>query len=131
MPVGSLAERFGRTKIACFGRVFGYVAYLVIIFTPLTNPEYLIMASFLEGLRMVMFVGWRAFDQELVPLETRGRWSGISMLANGMAGVIAPIIGGVIWEINPDLIWWISLIGDALIVLPLMIIIARRTSKMS
>ena len=95
---------------------------------PLTETEqgvlqYLIIASLMEGLQTALFIGWTAFDQELIPLEGRGRWSGITMLTHGIIGVIAPILGGVIWNLNPDYIWWINLIGDAFIVLPLMIMI--------
>jgi MFS family permease len=129
MLIGQLAERYGRRRITYYGRVFGWLSYLVTIFTPLTHPEYLIVAGLLEGLRMVMFIGWQAFDQELIPLEGRGRYSGVSMLANGNVGVIAPILGGVIWNINPDYIWWISLFGDAFLILPIMIIIGYKVSK--
>jgi hypothetical protein len=45
------------------------------------------------------------------------------MLVHGTIGFIAPIIGGMIWNINPNYIWWINLIGDAFIILPLMIMI--------
>jgi MFS family permease len=83
----------------------------------------------MQSLNMVMFVGWSAFTQEIVPLQARGRYSGINMLATGLVGVIAPIVGGVIWNLNPDYIWWISLFCDAFIVLPLMIIIGYKISK--
>jgi MFS family permease len=123
VPAGRLADRFGRKKVAYFSRVFGWAAILITIFTPLTHPEYLIIASLMEGIQTSLFIGWTAFDQELVPLDKRGRWSGITMLSHGIIGVIAPIIGGMIWNINPDYIWWVNLIGDAFIVLPLMIMI--------
>jgi len=45
------------------------------------------------------------------------------MLAHGIIGVIAPILGGIIWNLNPDYLWWIYLIGDAFVILPLMIMI--------
>ncbi len=45
------------------------------------------------------------------------------MLAHGIIGVIAPIVGGVIWNLNPDYLWWINLIGEAFIILPIMIMI--------
>jgi MFS family permease len=127
--IGQLAERWGRRRIAYYGRVFGWLSYLVTIFTPLSHPEYLILAGLLDGLRMVTFIGWQAFDQELVPLEWRGRYSGVSMLAVGIVGVIAPLLGGVIWNLNPDFIWWICLVCDAFLILPLMLIIGRSVSK--
>jgi hypothetical protein len=48
------------------------------------------------------------------------------MLTHGVIGTISPIIGGIIWNINPDYIWWINLIGDVFFVLPLMIMIPSR-----
>jgi len=129
IPAGYLAEKIGRRKLACFTRIFWWIGLLITIFTPTTHPEYLIIASAMQSLNMVMFVGWSAFTQEIVPLQARGRYSGINMLATGMVGVIAPIVGGIIWNLNPDYIWWISLFCDAFIVLPLMIIIGYKISK--
>jgi len=129
IPVGRLAERFGRRRVAYFSRVCRWASYVITILTPLTHPEYLIIASFFDGLFMILFIGWQAFDQELVPLESRGRFSGVTMLLNGLIGVFAPVLGGLIWEINPDYIWWICLLADAFLSLPLMIIIGRKFSK--
>ncbi|MFC1802504.1 MFS transporter [Thermoproteota archaeon] len=132
ISAGQLVNRFGRRKVAYYSRVFGWVAILITIFTPLKHPEYLILASFLQGIQSALFVGWTAFNQEYVPLEIRGRWNGISMLAHGIIGIIAPILGGLIWDMNPDYIWWINLFGDAFLVLPLMILIPdikKRTTR--
>jgi MFS family permease len=131
IPAGYLAEKVGRRRLAYFTRIFWWMGLLITIFTPPTHPEYLIIASSLQSLNMVMFVGWSAFSQEVVPLQARGRWSGINMLVNGMVGVIAPIVGGVIWDLNPDYIWWISLFCDSFIILPLMIIIGYKVSKIA
>ena len=51
------------------------------------------------------------------------------MLVTSIVGVIAPIAGGVIWSINPNFILWISLLCDVFIVLPLMIVIGYKVSK--
>jgi MFS family permease len=129
IPAGRLADRFGRRKIAYVSRVFWWASILITIFTPKAHPEFLIIASLMQGFQTALFIGWTAFYQELIPLKLRGRWSGIIWLIHGIIGVIAPILGGVIWNLNPDYIWWINLIGDAFIILPLMMMIpdpARR-----
>jgi MFS family permease len=123
IPAGGLAERFGRRRIAYFSRLFWWAAILITIFTPLEHPEYLIIASFMQGIQSALFIGWTAFNQEYIPLDIRGRWNGLSMLSHGIIGTIAPILGGFIWNINPDYIWWINLFGDMFLVLPLMIMI--------
>jgi hypothetical protein len=50
------------------------------------------------------------------------------MLVNGLVGVIAPLVGGTVWSLNPDYMWWISLFCDVFIILPLMIIIGYKVS---
>ncbi|MCK4952569.1 MFS transporter [Candidatus Bathyarchaeota archaeon] len=131
IPIGTLADRMGRLKVAYIGRLFSCIGLLFMILTPSTHPEYLIITGVLEAFRMIMFVGWQAFTHELIPLEGRGRFSGVSMLLNGMVGIIAPILGGLLWEINPNYIWWIRLIIDALLTVPLMIILGYKSRKTS
>lgn len=131
IPIGTLADRIGRMKVASFGRLFGCVGILFMILTPSTHPEYLIITGVFEAFRMIMFVGWQAFIQELVPLEGRGRFSGVSMLLNGMVGIIAPLLGGLLWEINPNYIYWIRLLIDALVTVPLMILLGYKARKTS
>lgn len=129
IPAGYLAETMGRRRLAYITRIFWWMGLLITIYTPSTHPEYLILASALQSLNMVMFVGWSAFTQEIIPLSARGRWSGVNMLVNGLVGIIAPLIGGIVWSLNPDYIWWISLVCDVFIILPLMIIIGYKVSK--
>ena len=74
------------------------------ILAPLTHPELLILAGVLQGSLQLMFIGWHAFEQELVPLKARGRYMGITLTLNGVATVFAPILGGIIWNLNPNYI---------------------------
>ena len=129
IPAGYLAERVGRRRLAYYTRFIGWMGTLITIFTPRTHPELLIVAIALQSMLITMFIGWTAFRQESIPLQARGRWSGINILMNGLVGIITPILGGTIWNINPDYLWWISLFCDAFIVLPVMIIIGYKISK--
>jgi MFS family permease len=131
IPAGYLAEMIGRRRLAYITRIFWWMGLVITIYTPSSHPEYLILASALQSLNMVMFVGWSAFTQEIIPVSARGRWSGVNMLVNGLVGIIAPLVGGVVWSLNPDNIWWISLVCDAVIILPLMIIIGYQVSRVN
>ena len=131
LPLSALIERYGRLRISYLGRVFGCLGLLLMIATPLTHPELLIVAALCEGLRMLMFIGWMAFEQELVPLTARGRYGGINMTVAAVAGIFAPILGGFIWEINPDYLWWIRIGGEAFVVLPLMLLVGSRAKRMN
>lgn len=129
IPSGYLAERVGRRRLAYYTRFIGWMGTLITIFTPRTHPEFLIVASALQSMFITMFIGWTAFRQESIPLQARGRWSGINILMNGLVGIITPIVGGIIWNLNPDYLWWIGLFCDAFIILPVMIIIGHKVSK--
>ena len=120
VPMSRLADRVGRRKLTYIGRLLGVTATLVTLLTPPTHPEYLIIASFISSVTGTMGIGWTAFTQEYVPLEVRGRWSGISALTRAIIGIPAPIIGGIIWNLNPDYLWWIALFYTPLVSVPLM-----------
>jgi len=99
------------------------------VLTPPEHPEFLLVYSFLSALGTAMNVGWMAFQQEYVPLEIRGRWSGISSLMSALVTIPAPIIGGYLWELDPDIAWWIGAAHYLLISLPLMMLIKEREPK--
>ena len=119
IPIGSLADRFGRRKIGYFAQVFNGISVLVTVLTPPTQPEWLVLASFLSSLGMSMDIGWNAYIQEYIPLDVRGRWVGISTTITALIGIPAPLIGGVIWEYNPDYLWWMMLIYYFVVAIPL------------
>jgi hypothetical protein len=51
------------------------------------------------------------------------------MLITGIIGIFAPIVGGVLYGINPDYIWWASLAIEALLITPAMIFIPEPKGK--
>ena len=131
IPIGNLAYRFGRRKIGYLAQVFNGASVLVTVLTPPTQPEWLVLASFLSSLGMSMDIGWNAYIQEYIPLDVRGRWSGISTTITALIGIPAPIIGGVIWDHNPDYLWWMMLFYYVIIAIPLRYILPHKETPVS
>ncbi len=119
IPLSNLANKLGRRKTAYIGRVVTALCVLSAILTPPDRPEFLLVYSFLSAIGMAMSVGWNAFQQEYIPLEYRGRWSGVSSLLSALVTIPAPIIGGYLWEWNPDSAWWFG-VAHYLLSIPLM-----------
>lgn len=118
-PIGQLADRVGRRKLAYASQVVMAACLLAAVLTPPEHPEWLLLYSFLASLGGAMDIGWFAFEQEYVPLSMRGRWSGLSTLVTAFIGIPAPYIGGLIWEYNPDLLWWLSFVFYLFLAIPL------------
>jgi len=69
-----------------------------------------------------MYLGWDAFTLEVVPQEVRGKYLGIRTMMIGIVGIFAPILGGMVWNLNPDYLWWIDALQWAFVALPLLVI---------
>jgi MFS family permease len=126
IPLSRLADKFGRRRTAYVGRVVTSICVLSAILTPPDRPEFLLVYSFLSAIGTALEIGWHAFQQEYIPLDIRGRWSGISSLVTALVTIPAPIIGGYLWEQNPEITWWIGVAHYLLISLPLMMSIKER-----
>ena len=126
IPMGRIADSVGRRKLAYISQLFYAACVLSAVLTPDTNPEYFLLYNFFSAFGSTMHIGWDAFLQEYIPLDVRGRWLGISSLVNAIVNIPAPILGGLIWNINPDYLWWISLVYYAFLAIPLMMRIPER-----
>ena len=129
MPMANLTDRVGRRKIAYLSQIVFAACVLAAVLTPPAHPEFLLVYSLLSGIGSTMEVGWNAFIQEYIPLELRGRWSGVSTMATALMGIPAPIIGGLIWDVNPDYLWWIGFVYYLLLAIPLMMRIPERQKE--
>ena len=127
MPLANLVERYGR-RTAYVGHVFGILARLVLVVTPVTLPQMLIMVSVLGSFEGCLYVGMDAYSQEAIPQRVRGSYMGLKNLIVGVTGVLSPIIGGYIWELNPDLLFWVPVAQWSLIALPILVVLMKRYS---
>jgi MFS family permease len=128
MPLARLVERYGRRKTAYVGHVFGILARLVLVMTPVTFPQMLIMVSVLGSFEGCLYVGMDAYSQEVIPQRVRGSYMGFKNLIVGVTGVLSPIVGGYIWEMNPDLLFWMPVAQWSLIAFPILVVLMKRYS---
>jgi len=128
IPLANLVEKYGRKKTAYIGHVFGILARLLLVATPVSLPSLLIMVSVLGSLEGCLYVGMDAYSQEAIPQRVRGSYNGVKNLIAGLIGIACPVIGGYIWEINPDLLFWIPVAQWSLIAFPILVILMERYS---
>ncbi len=128
IPLANLVERYGRRKTAYVGHVFGILARLVLVITPVTLPQMLVMVSVLGSFEGCLYVGMDAYSQEAIPQRVRGSYMGLKNLIVGVTGVLSPIIGGYIWELNPDLLFWMPVAQWSLIAFPILVVLMERYS---
>jgi len=129
LPMGDMISRFGRRKVAYLGHLIGVVARCLLFLTPASFPELLILYSLLGSVEGCMYLGWDAFTHELVPQEVRGKYLGLRAVVVGGIGVIAPLLGGLIWDLNPDYLWWMNALQWAVVAFPLLILLLEKHSR--
>ena len=128
MPLANLVERFGRRKTAYVGHVIGVLARLVLVMTPVSFPQMLVMVSVLGSFEGCLYVGMDAYSQEAIPQGVRGSYMGVKNLIVGVTGVLSPVVGGLVWEVNPDLLFWVPVAQWSLIAFPILVVLMQRYS---
>jgi len=118
-PLGRLADRLGRKHTFYLLTPFFCTANILFIISP--SPEWLLLAGFLLGFRMVAMFAYGSMTPELVPMDCIGRWRGLIGLFTGLATIPAPIVGGLIWEhLGPHWVFVIPTLIDLFVRLPLL-----------
>lgn len=118
-PLGRLADKLGRKRLFYLLTPFFCSANIMFIISP--SPEWLLLAGFLLGFRMVTMYAYGSMTPELVPSDCIGRWRGLIGLFTGLATIPAPIIGGLIWEqLGPHWVFIIPTLIDLFIRLPIL-----------
>jgi len=128
IPLANLVDRFGRRKTAYVGHLFGLLGRLLLVLTPVSLPSLLIMVSVLGSFEGCLYVGMDAYSQEAIPQRIRGSYTGLKNLIAGLTGIASPVLGGYIWEINPNLLFWIPVAQWGLVAFPILILLMERYS---
>ena len=124
IPLGRLADRYGRKKLLFAVAPLAYVANLCLVFAPATGmwtvPSLLFYGVFF-GFNSISMALTSSMTAEIMPEDQMGRWIGIVSLFRGLLGIPAPLVGGLIWEhIGPAYVFFAAIAIDALLRLPLL-----------
>ncbi len=96
LPMGRLADMVGRKKVIYLTTSIYCSSLLLLVYAP--NPTILIISAILQGFSEVASVIRGAMTAELVPPSLLGSTYGILGLFRGIVSLIAPLIGGVLWD---------------------------------
>jgi MFS family permease len=124
IPLGRLADRYGRKKLLFAVAPLAYAANLCLVFAPATGmwtvPSLLFYGVFF-GFNSISMALTSSMTAEIMPKDQMGRWIGIVSLFRGLLGIPAPLVGGLIWEhIGPAYVFFAAIAIDALLRLPLL-----------
>ena len=129
IPIANLVEKYGRKKTAYLGHVFGLIRRVVLVLTPSSFPVLLVLVSVLGSIEGCLYVGMDAYSQEIIPQKVRGSYTGLRNLLVGFIGIAAPVIGGYIWNLSPDTLFWMSVVQWALVAFPILVILMEKYSN--
>jgi len=99
--LGRVADTFGRKKVLYITIPLYCTSILFLIYAQ--NTTMLLISGVLQGFYLLSAVTQGAITAELLPVSLLGRWYGVLNLFRGLASIVAPIIGGLIWStIGPN-----------------------------
>jgi MFS family permease len=124
MPLGRLADRYGRKKLLFAIAPLAYAANLCLVFAPASGMGALLLLllhGVLFGFNSISMALASSMTAEIMPKEQMGRWIGIVSLFRGLLSIPAPLIGGLLWEhIGPQYVFFAAIAVDVFLRLPLL-----------
>jgi MFS family permease len=122
IPLGRLADRYGRKKLLFAIAPLAYAANLCLIFAPASGMGaalFLLLYGVLFGFNSISMALVSSMAAEIMPQGQMGRWIGLVSLFRGLLGIPAPLVGGLIWEhIGPQYVFLAAIAIDVFLRLP-------------
>ncbi|MFH0847209.1 MAG: MFS transporter [Chloroflexota bacterium] len=120
IPVGRMADRFGRKSVLYITGPLFWASLLMLIWAP--HPVFLVLAGMLQGFYSMNMVLTTAISYEIVPKERMGRWIGILRFFRMLTAASAAWIAGFISDKLGMQYIFLTVLGlDVLIRMPLLI----------
>lgn len=120
IPIGRIADRFGRKRVLLSIAPFAWASNLILIWAP--SSAFLILSGVLQGFIYINSIITMAMIFELFPSEYMGRWMGINRFFRMSLAAVSAYAAGFIWDTIGPAYLFIAFIGvDLLIRIPLLI----------
>lgn len=118
LPIGTVADRFGRKKITSL-LIFTYI-FSILLLVSFSNKFILILSGFLQGTFMLSLITQGAMGIELISISFVGEYLGLFGGVMGVFGAVIPIIVGTIWEIFSPYFSLYFAAASSLLILPIL-----------
>ena len=129
-PMGKLADVIGRKRAIYLLMPLLLVSMFMLIYA--RSSAELIMSTFLLGTIMLISVFQTAMTTEMVPPQLLGTWLSVLAIFDGVVGlVIAPAIGGLIWDVFSPIHVIFLMIGTTIAAIPLFLFMPETLRKQS
>ncbi len=119
VPLGRLADRFGRKKILYALAPVYWASNLLLVWS--SRPVLLILAGVLQGTLSMTLVVTQAMAFELVPSGRISDWLAVLRFFRMLVGAALAFVSGLIWDhLGPEYVFWLAVAIDAAIRIPLL-----------
>ena len=107
--LGHAADTYGRKKVLYITIPLYCLSILLLIYAQSTLT--LMISGILQGFYLLSAVTQSAVTADLVPAQFLGTWYGILSICRGIATIVAPLVGGVIWStIGPQYVFFLIIL---------------------
>lgn len=137
IPIGIMADNMGRKKTFLIIRPLTYLGTIILVIA--FNPQMLMLIGllgalgFMGGFSDLSFIPLITMFWEVVPMEKRGRWFGITGIFD-ILSVPAFLLGGLLWQEGlEELVLILPLLIEVFIIMPLVLSVPEtlRSTKMA
>ena len=130
IPIGRLADRYGRKKILFVLAPLTYISNLLFILVP--DAKMLLAGACFFGFYGIGTSVVSAMAAEFSPKERMGQWIGMVGLIRGLVSIPMPLLAGLLWDhVGPVYIFVFAILIDLLVRLPLLLSIPETLKTQS